>query len=71
MSDHPPQWDELTPEQQATLVEFGRHLVEHMQAMADAMQRFAAAAAEAARQIEAARTAWGLETDPPEPGDSP
>lgn len=65
MSDYPSKWEELTPEQQAALVEFGKRLAEGMRKLADAFNQLTAAAVEAHRQVEAARAAWDSETEWP------
>lgn len=62
----PREWEELTPEQQAALVEFGRLFVEHIEAITEAFQQFGAACAEATHTIEAID--WPRPTDP---GESP
>jgi hypothetical protein len=53
MSDIPPKWEELTPEQQAALVEFGQRFAEGLRKLADAFNALTAAAVEAHRQVEA------------------
>lgn len=52
MSEIPRKWEELTPEQRAALVEFGKRLAAGMRQLADAFSALTAAAAEAQRQVE-------------------
>lgn len=52
MTDYPRKWEELTPEQQAALVEFGKRLAVGMRQLADAFSALTAAAVEAQRQVE-------------------
>lgn len=65
MSDYPRTWQELTPEQQAALVEFGKRLAEGMRQLADAFNALTTAAVEAHHQVETARAAWDRETEWP------
>lgn len=59
---------ELTPEQQAALVELGRKMVESMRVLVETFEQFGAACVEAYANIEAVD--WQPDT-PPEPGESP
>lgn len=53
MTDRSREWEDLTPEQQAALVEFGNRLAEGMRNLADAFNQLTAAAVETSRNIEA------------------
>lgn len=66
MTDRPREYDELTPEQHAALVELGRKLAEYMQEISDAFATFITACAAAQRAIEAMP-----DLKNPDPGDSP
>lgn len=62
---------DLTPEQQAAMVEFGKRLVQGMRKLADAFNQLAAAAVKANDQVEAARAAWEAETEWPDQPHTP